>query len=152
VICVELKPGLAQSERITRELGELGRAHGLTVSAFLFHPGFPVDIRHNAKIGREQLARWAARKLTPSRMKPLYIVPLAGWVFLLAGVVVPFTHPVLQTLWWIDLFLSVGVHGAQLFAAVPRGKRAGYSTGESVFRTFLLGATWWKFLGKEEEA
>jgi acyl-CoA synthetase (AMP-forming)/AMP-acid ligase II len=24
-----------------------------------FHPGFPVDIRHNAKIGREELSRWA---------------------------------------------------------------------------------------------
>jgi olefin beta-lactone synthetase len=29
----------------------------------LFHPRFPVDIRHNAKIGREQLARWAAGKV-----------------------------------------------------------------------------------------
>ena len=27
------------------------------------HPGFPVDIRHNAKIGREKLSAWAARKL-----------------------------------------------------------------------------------------
>jgi hypothetical protein len=25
----------------------------------LFHPGFPVDIRHNAKIGRRALAEWA---------------------------------------------------------------------------------------------
>ena len=26
------------------------------------HPKFPVDIRHNAKIGREKLAVWAARQ------------------------------------------------------------------------------------------
>jgi acyl-CoA synthetase (AMP-forming)/AMP-acid ligase II len=153
VLCVELNAGVAPSDRIATELGELGRARGLTVSAFLFHPRFPVDIRHNAKIGREQLARWAERKLgSAPRVRPVHVIPIAGWLFLLAGVVVPFTHPVLQALWWIDLFLSVGVHGAQLFAAIPRGKRAGYTTGESVFRTFLLGATWWKFLGTEEEA
>ena len=29
----------------------------------LFHPGFPVDIRHNAKIGRETLAVWAATRV-----------------------------------------------------------------------------------------
>jgi hypothetical protein len=29
----------------------------------LFHRRFPVDIRHNAKIGRPTLALWAARKL-----------------------------------------------------------------------------------------
>jgi acyl-CoA synthetase (AMP-forming)/AMP-acid ligase II len=149
VLCVELHPGVEPGPRIARELDERGRACGLTVSSFLFHPRFPVDIRHNAKIGREQLARWAQRKLTPPRARALYIVPIAGWLFLLAGLVVPFTQPVLRGLWLLDLFLSVGVHGAQLFAAVPRGKRAGYSTGESVFRTFLLGATWWKFLGSE---
>jgi hypothetical protein len=30
---------------------------------FLRHPGFPVDIRHNAKIGREKLAEWAKAQL-----------------------------------------------------------------------------------------
>ncbi len=32
------------------------------IQTFLFYPRFPVDIRHNAKIRREQLARWAAKK------------------------------------------------------------------------------------------
>ena len=31
---------------------------------FLFHPSFPVDIRHNAKIFREKLAVWASRRLS----------------------------------------------------------------------------------------
>jgi hypothetical protein len=31
----------------------------------LFHPAFPVDVRHNAKIFREQLAVWAARRIQP---------------------------------------------------------------------------------------
>ena len=29
----------------------------------LFHPGFPVDIRHNSKIGREELAEWAEKQM-----------------------------------------------------------------------------------------
>ena len=33
------------------------------ITRFLFHPAFPVDIRHNAKIGREKLARWAQKKI-----------------------------------------------------------------------------------------
>jgi len=37
--------------------------HTAKVRAFLRHPGFPVDIRHNAKIGREKLATWATRTL-----------------------------------------------------------------------------------------
>ena len=35
------------------------------IRTILFHPGFPVDIRHNAKIFREQLAVWAAGKIKP---------------------------------------------------------------------------------------
>jgi acyl-CoA synthetase (AMP-forming)/AMP-acid ligase II len=30
------------------------------VDRMLYHPGFPVDVRHNAKIDREKLAAWAA--------------------------------------------------------------------------------------------
>ncbi|MBP5231892.1 MAG: peptide synthase, partial [Planctomycetes bacterium] len=32
------------------------------IARFLFHPSFPVDIRHNAKINREELAVWAAER------------------------------------------------------------------------------------------
>jgi hypothetical protein len=67
VLCVELQPGIdrAQHARIAVELRHLGEGHVHTarVEAFLFHPRFPVDIRHNAKIGREQLAAWAAARL-----------------------------------------------------------------------------------------
>jgi acyl-CoA synthetase (AMP-forming)/AMP-acid ligase II len=66
VLCVELRAGVGESEwaRIERELRELGRDHVHTagIERFLRHPGFPVDIRHNAKIGREKLAAWAATK------------------------------------------------------------------------------------------
>jgi olefin beta-lactone synthetase len=67
VLCVELLPGVRRGAQtaIIGELRALGgrHAHSRRVQHFLFHPGFPLDIRHNAKIGREQLARWAARKL-----------------------------------------------------------------------------------------
>ena len=66
VLCVELLTGSrADRRRVKDELLELGARHAHTrdIREILFHPGFPVDIRHNAKIGRPELARWAARRL-----------------------------------------------------------------------------------------
>jgi acyl-CoA synthetase (AMP-forming)/AMP-acid ligase II len=50
---------------IEAELRALGAAHAATagIDTFLRHPAFPVDIRHNAKIGREKLAVWAGKQL-----------------------------------------------------------------------------------------
>ena len=63
VLCVELADGVAadQFARIESELRAIGARHPHTarIGTFLLHPGFPVDIRHNAKIGREKLAAWA---------------------------------------------------------------------------------------------
>jgi len=44
------------------ELRTLARAHPHTagINLFYFHPDFPVDVRHNAKIHRLTLARWTA--------------------------------------------------------------------------------------------
>jgi acyl-CoA synthetase (AMP-forming)/AMP-acid ligase II len=65
VICVELSEGVAESDSLRRELMERGRAHENTksIERLLFHPGFPVDRRHNAKIEREKLATWASAQL-----------------------------------------------------------------------------------------
>jgi acyl-CoA synthetase (AMP-forming)/AMP-acid ligase II len=67
VLCVELQPDVKKEEvgRILFELEHIGQGHAHTgrISTFLVHPRFPVDIRHNAKIGREQLAQWAEREL-----------------------------------------------------------------------------------------
>jgi len=67
VLCVELEKKSARAGRdlIRRELLELGRAfpHTQDIREILFHPAFPVDIRHNAKIFREKLALWAEDKL-----------------------------------------------------------------------------------------
>ncbi|ACB74146.1 AMP-dependent synthetase and ligase [Opitutus terrae PB90-1] len=47
---------------LAHELRELARAHSHTesINVFYFRPRFPVDVRHNAKIHRLALARWAA--------------------------------------------------------------------------------------------
>ena len=67
VLCVELAHGVDASEwlRIERELRWIASAHAHTsgIDTFLRHPKFPVDIRHNAKIGREKLAVWAAGRV-----------------------------------------------------------------------------------------
>jgi len=63
VLCVELekKTGKSEQARIRAELFELGSRypHTCIIRTILFHPAFPVDIRHNAKIFREKLALWA---------------------------------------------------------------------------------------------
>jgi acyl-CoA synthetase (AMP-forming)/AMP-acid ligase II len=66
VLCVELEgdSGLADKDQLRKQLRDLGAKHPHTqaIKTILFHPGFPVDIRHNAKIFREKLAVWAARQ------------------------------------------------------------------------------------------
>ena len=52
----------AAARVFARELRVLALAHAHTtpVKIFYFHPKFPVDVRHNAKIHRLTLAQWAA--------------------------------------------------------------------------------------------
>ncbi len=66
VLCVELAPKASnRRNEIQRRL--LERAAGFPqlrdLRRVLFHPGFPVDIRHNSKIGREALTAWARGQL-----------------------------------------------------------------------------------------
>ncbi len=62
---VEESRGPADIERVVAELLDLARSHGDTalVEDVLVHPKLPVDYRHNAKIQRDELAEWAARRL-----------------------------------------------------------------------------------------
>ena len=48
--------------RLRQRSSELGNA-AEPITDFLFHPHLPVDARHNAKIRREDLKRWAERSL-----------------------------------------------------------------------------------------
>jgi acyl-CoA synthetase (AMP-forming)/AMP-acid ligase II len=67
VLCVEVEKNTKDIdlESLKREILKLGaqRTHTRGIQIVLFHPRFPVDIRHNAKIFREKLASWAARQL-----------------------------------------------------------------------------------------
>ena len=67
VLCIEVRGKLSpvDTERVHFDLLQLAQAHSITreIRTVLFHPGFPVDIRHNSKIGREELAEWAGRKM-----------------------------------------------------------------------------------------
>jgi acyl-CoA synthetase (AMP-forming)/AMP-acid ligase II len=65
VIVVELEPGVrSDREDIREQLLTLGRNSSLTAASnrVLFHPAFPVDVRHNAKINRVELAAWARQQ------------------------------------------------------------------------------------------
>lgn len=67
VLCIELERDVpaAAHARIARDLVQLAEdfPHTRGIQHVLFHRGFPVDVRHNAKIGREELAGWARRQL-----------------------------------------------------------------------------------------
>ncbi|MFD4367200.1 fatty acid CoA ligase family protein [Rhodococcus sp. NPDC058521] len=67
VLCVEAREG-ADHPAVAAALRARSADFALAASieTFLFHPSFPVDIRHNAKIGREKLAVWAAKQLGDS--------------------------------------------------------------------------------------
>jgi acyl-CoA synthetase (AMP-forming)/AMP-acid ligase II len=68
VLCVEVEPAAHGTDRtaLTSELLAIGAKHEHTrdVTAVLYHPSFPVDVRHNAKIFREKLAAWAATRVS----------------------------------------------------------------------------------------
>ncbi len=73
VICLERELGhpMSDAELIAR-MREHAQTYDLTrgISRFLIPPRFPVDIRHNSKIFREQLAVWATRCLRRRRDIP----------------------------------------------------------------------------------
>ncbi|RFC44359.1 MAG: Acyl-coenzyme A synthetase/AMP-(fatty) acid ligase, partial [Verrucomicrobia bacterium] len=62
-LVIEARPKNAAAGQVfARELRALAlsQAHTAAISRFYFHPKFPVDVRHNAKIHRLTLTRWAA--------------------------------------------------------------------------------------------
>ncbi len=70
VIIVELyKEKRIDNKQLLAEVRSLSESSDLTrgIRYFLIHKGFPVDIRHNAKIFREKLAIWAQKKISPRK-------------------------------------------------------------------------------------
>ena len=68
----KMRRGVSAWQRLVAELVALGAKHAHTagVAQFLLHPSLPVDVRHNAKINREQLAAWAARTIAEHKLRP----------------------------------------------------------------------------------
>ena len=65
IICIELEPNNSKTPaELKQSILAIGKAHNTTknITTVLFHDAFPVDIRHNAKIGREELAVWAQQQ------------------------------------------------------------------------------------------
>lgn len=67
VICIEIEKEYKALDKaeLEKELLEKAATNEVTenIQHILFHDSFPVDIRHNAKIGREKLAVWASKQL-----------------------------------------------------------------------------------------
>lgn len=81
----------------------------------------------------------------------LRAVPVLGWLFLAYGAIRemrgnPLRHRGLRTIWWIDAFLSVVVHSAQIPAAMRTGDELGHSRPRTALLTFVFGLTWWRTL------
>ena len=65
IIETEKPLGKKQQKQLQNELLELALNHKISkeIKTILFYKRFPVDIRHNAKINREKLGKWAAGKV-----------------------------------------------------------------------------------------
>jgi olefin beta-lactone synthetase len=63
-----------RTDALAHEITNFANSHGATrsIERILFYPNLPVDVRHNAKINREWLAKWAAKQLSvrPPRLQP----------------------------------------------------------------------------------
>jgi olefin beta-lactone synthetase len=66
-LCVELESDSQHTNQnvLIQELLDIGTSyeHTAAVKRIMIHPAFPVDIRHNAKIGRSKLAEWAQEQI-----------------------------------------------------------------------------------------
>ncbi len=59
-----IRPNAARRHRIRTDLLQLGHNHAVSksIQQILFHKSFPVDIRHNAKIGQGKTRRLGSRE------------------------------------------------------------------------------------------
>lgn len=72
------------------------------------------------------------------------LIPIAGWLYILVGIIWPYEHWLFLVIFWIDVFLSVVVHAVQIFVAIPVAGFHGVSKVRAAVYTFIFGATWWR--------
>ena len=91
-------------------------------------------------------------------MKTLLLrtVPILGWLYLAYGISEAAKDRPLrgarQTVWWIDAFLSIVVHAAQIPTAVKQAETLGHSSAKTAALTMIFGLTWWKTQPTTREA
>ncbi|WP_280215146.1 hypothetical protein [Nocardia cyriacigeorgica] len=83
------------------------------------------------------------------RTTALRAIPIIGWLYLVAGLIAASTrrapaHRLPRVLWWIDAFLSIVVHAAQIPFALRAARHSGRSTTEIALMTQIFGLTWWR--------
>ncbi|MET9024705.1 hypothetical protein ABZW96_03700 [Nocardia sp. NPDC004168] len=86
----------------------------------------------------------------------LRAVPVLGWLYLAGGALAATTghapdSRILRTVWWIDAFLSVVVHAAQIPVALRAAEGSGSGRLRTAILTQIFGLTWWRTQpGKEK--
>jgi hypothetical protein len=81
------------------------------------------------------------------RTNALQAVPILGWIYLLGGLLAALAgyaprNRALRALWWIDAFLSVVVHAAQIPAALRATE--GRDPVKTAVLTQIFGLTYWR--------
>ncbi|GAB4589057.1 hypothetical protein [Nocardia sp. IFM 10818] len=79
----------------------------------------------------------------------LRAVPVLGWLYLAVGLLLALAgnapaNRFLRTVFWIDAFLSIIVHAAQIPAALRAARGSDRSPLETAVMTQIFGLTWWK--------
>ncbi|WP_067533642.1 hypothetical protein [Nocardia crassostreae] len=81
----------------------------------------------------------------------LRAVPVLGWLYLAVGLLLALSgrapaNRLLRAAFWIDAFLSIVVHAAQIRPALRAAREQGSdrSALETAVMTQIFGLTWWK--------
>ncbi|MEV0246684.1 hypothetical protein AB0H76_08865 [Nocardia sp. NPDC050712] len=80
----------------------------------------------------------------------LQAIPILGWLYLLGGLFAALAghapeNRFLRAIWWIDAFLSVVVHAAQIPAALRA--TGGRDPVKTAVLTQIFGLTYWRTNG-----
>ncbi|MBN1365348.1 MAG: hypothetical protein JW976_11130 [Syntrophaceae bacterium] len=68
---------------------------------------------------------------------------VAGWIFILYGLLFPFHDKTVKILWLAVVFIWGIGHLLELAASIPIGKSKGIPVRIVVIKTIVFGITWW---------